>query len=408
MKLTQIFSSLRQREFARLYAAQTVSLLGDAFTWVGVALLAFEFAGENAASVLSTALTLRVVAFIFFGPYAGVLADKYNRRKILLIADFGRMALITSLAFVNAEWQIYLIVFLLNIFSAFFTPSFKASIPLMIKDKEKIAPAIALSNATYQLLAIMGPGIAGIAAAWLGSREIFLADSISYLLSALLVLSISRRFFSLNTPPEISTSETIPGKWKEVLTGTRLLFNDRIIRFALLIELAAAIVGANILVNTIGYVKGILQQDDKHYGWVMSALGVGAAIGAFGAAIFDKSKTRKWSLIIGGLMVSLAVLPANHASFYLLIVLWLLAGFGQNLSEMPSQMLIAERISLEQQGRVYGAHFAWSHLWWAISYPIAGFLGRNYNDKSFIIAGCLALSILTIVTITHTFQKKIQ
>jgi NRE family putative nickel resistance protein-like MFS transporter len=294
---------------------------------------------------------------------------------------------------------------LLNVFSAFFTPSFKASIPQMIKDKEKFAPAIALSNATYQVLAIMGPGIAGIAATWLGSREIFLADSISYLLSALLVLAISRNLFSLKVNAE--KSEISIGKWKEVFTGTVLLFKDRVIRFALFIELAAAIVGANILVNTVGYVKGILQEDDKHYGWVMSALGVGAAIGAFGAAILDKSNTRKWSLIIGGLIVSLAVLPANHASFYLLIFLWFVAGFGQNLAEMPSQMLIAERIPLVKQGRVYGGHFAWSHLWWAIGYPIAGFLGSHFQNTSFIIAGSIALSVLIIVLLTHTFQKQV-
>jgi MFS transporter, NRE family, putaive nickel resistance protein len=404
VNLQAIFNSLRQKDFAKLYAAQTISLLGDAFTWVGIALLVFEFEGKNAATVLSTALTLRVIAFIVFAPYAGVLADKINRRKILLIADFSRMVLVALMAFVNAEWQIYLLIFLLNTCSAFFTPSFKSSIPQMIKEKDKFAPAIALSNATYQVLAIMGPGIAGAAAAWLGARDIFLADSISYLLSGLLVVSISRSLFVLApaTPKEATVN-----KWKEVLTGTNLLFKDRAIRFALLIELAAAIAGATILVNTVVYVKGVLQQDDKHYGMVMSALGIGAAIGAFGAALLDKSKSRKWSLIIGGAMVSLAILPANHLSFYFLLVLWLVAGFGQNLAEMPSQMLIAERIPLELQGRVYGAHFAWSHLWWAIGYPVAGFLGSQYPNSSFLIGGCLALCILVFVIVTHSLKTKL-
>jgi NRE family putative nickel resistance protein-like MFS transporter len=56
-------------------------LLGDAFTWVGIALLAFQFGGNHSAAILSTALTLRVTAFMLFGPYAGVLADRIDRKK---------------------------------------------------------------------------------------------------------------------------------------------------------------------------------------------------------------------------------------------------------------------------------------------------------------------------------------
>ncbi len=405
MKLSQIFKSLQQKEFAKLYAGQTISLLGDAFTWVGIALLAFEFAGEKAAGILSIALTLRVTAFILFAPYAGVLADKVNRKKILLISDFGRMLIVLLLVFVNAEWQLYVLIFLLNVFSAFFTPAFKASVPQMIKDKERFAPAIALSNATYQLLAIMGPGLAGMAAAWLGTREIFIIDSFTFLFSALFILFISRHLFQLDK--NINPVTTTPQKFREVLKGTQLLFADKIIRFALLVELAAAIAGACILVNTIGYVKGILQQGDKQYGMVMSALGIGAVIGAFGSAIFDKSKGRKISLLVGGIAVSVSLLPvAFTSSLWLLMLLWLVAGFGQNLAEIPSQMLIAERIPLEQQGRVYGAHFAWSHVWWAIGYPIAGFLGTQFSNISFLVAGCISLSILFIIFITHYSKKR--
>ncbi len=407
MKITEIFKSLQQKEFAKLYAGQTISLLGDAITWVGVALLAFEFAGKDAARVLSIALTLRVTAFILFAPYAGVLADKINRRKILLISDFSRMLIVGLLFFVTAEWQLYGLIFILNIFSAFFTPAFKASIPQMIKVPEKFAPAIALSNATYQLLAIMGPGLAGMAAAWLGTREIFLLDAFTFLLSALFVLSISRHLFQLQTSTAVVHTDT--NKFREVFEGTQILFRDQVIRFALLVELAVAIAGAFILVNTIGFVKGVLQQGDKQYGLVMSALGVGAVIGAFGSAIFDKSKSRKISLLVGGIAVSLALIPAGLSpSIWVLMLLWLVAGFGQNLAEMPSQMLIAERIPLEQQGRVYGAHFAWSHLWWAIGYPIAGVLGTQFQERGFVMAGCLSLGILILVFITHYTKNKVR
>ena len=91
------FSPLKEKIFLKLYFSQTISLLGDAFTWVGIALLAFQFGGENSAAILSIALTLRVTAFILFGPYAGVLADRIDRKKIMYITHFIRMGIVGCL-----------------------------------------------------------------------------------------------------------------------------------------------------------------------------------------------------------------------------------------------------------------------------------------------------------------------
>ena len=70
-KLIEPFQALRNGVFAKLYFAQTISLLGDAFTWVGLALLAYQLDKDRSPSILATALTLRVTAFIAFSPFAG-------------------------------------------------------------------------------------------------------------------------------------------------------------------------------------------------------------------------------------------------------------------------------------------------------------------------------------------------
>ena len=152
------FSSLKERIFFKLYLSQTLSLLGDAFTWVGIALLAFQFVGENSATILATALTLRVTAFFLFGPYAGVLADRIDRKKIMYITHFVRMGIVGCLPFVIEAWQIYVLIFILNIFNAFFTPAYKAAIPQSIKSEKNYSSGIALFNATNPLLGVLGPG----------------------------------------------------------------------------------------------------------------------------------------------------------------------------------------------------------------------------------------------------------
>ena len=389
------FSVLKEKIFLKLYLSQTISLLGDAFTWVGIALLAFQFGGTHSAEILSIALTLRVTAFILFGPYAGVLADRIDRKKIMYITHFVRMAIVGCLPFVTAAWQIYALIFFLNIFNAFFTPAYQAALPQSIHIKKNYSSGIALSNATNQLLGVLGPGIAGGVAAWLGARQIFFVDAASFIIAAVFILSLP----SLLVIKKTNVKRQIPKVWTDVLKGTHLLFTDKAVRFALLIEFVSAIAGAQILVNTVGYIKGQLHLTDKHYGYVMAAFGIGAAIAAFASGNFDKSKNRIASLMIGGGLVCVSIAFGNYVAFIPLLILWLIAGFGQTLAEMPSQILIAEKIPKEEHGKVYGAHFAWSHLWWAFAYPIAGYVGIHFQSREFLIGAGLSLGLFVLIII---------
>jgi NRE family putative nickel resistance protein-like MFS transporter len=401
------FIVLKDRIFFRLYLSQTISLLGDAFTWVGIALLAYQFGGEHSAAILSIALTLRVTAFIIFGPYAGVLADRIDRKKIMYITHFVRMAIVGCLPFVTAALQIYTLIFFLNIFNAFFTPAYSAAIPQSIKNEDNYSSGIALSNATNQLLGVLGPGLAGVAAVWLGARQIFFVDAASFIIAAVFILSLP----SLLIESTKKGSDAQAKVWTDIIRGTRLLFTDKAIRFALLIEFVSAIAGAQILVNTVGYIKGQLHLSDKRYGYVMAAFGIGAAIAAFASGNFDKSKNRIVSLMIGGGLVCVSIAFGNYVSYIPLLILWLIAGFGQTLAEMPSQILIAEKIPKEEHGKVYGAHFAWSHLWWAFAYPIAGFTGTHFQSREFLIGAIISVILFILITIIFypkEIKKKIQ
>ena len=398
--LTEPFKALQNRTFSRLYLAQTISLIGDAFTWVGLALLAYEIDPNRSPTILATALTLRVIAFVVFSPFAGVLADKMERKKILYVTHFARMAIVACLPFISAEWQIYGLVFLLNVFNAFFTPTYRAIIPQIIEGKY-FREAVGLSTATFQLLGILGPGLAGIMAVWLGAREIFFVDAASFVAAALLIVSIPATALQKGVSEKAASENT----WSNVWKGMRLLFGGRILRFALSIEFVSAIAGAQILVNTIQHVKTGLQLDDKHYGWVMAAFGIGAAVAAFASGSLDKSKSRAVSLIVGAFLLGLAVSFAGFTGFNGLLLLWVFAGLGQSLAEIPSETLIGEQIASEDQGKVYGSHFAISHLWWAIAYPVAGFLGNNYPQSTFLYGGLLTL-VMAVLAVLFFFSTR--
>lgn len=191
--------------------------------------------------------------------------------------------------------------------------------------------------------------------------------------------------------------------WHDAIKGIRLLFKNPLIRFALFIEFVSAIAGAQILVNTVGHIKSGLHLDDKHYGWVMAAFGIGASIAAFVAGSLDKTKTRRLSLIVGALVLAITISITNFVGYPVMLILWLFAGLGQSLAEMPSETLIGENIADNEQGKVYGSHFAFSHLWWAIAYPIAGFTGSHFSGKDFLYGGVISLVLLGLAMI---FMKR--
>lgn len=380
------FTALRNGRFARLYAAQTVSQIGDAFTWVALALLAFELAGADAAVVLGAALTLRVTAFVLLSPLAGVLADRLERRTILLGAHFGRAVVIGLMTLVTDVWQVYGLMFALNALTAFFTPTNQATVPLVV-GREDAGQAFALSSATTELLGIVGPGLAGVLAGLLSGRSLFLFDAATFVLAGLLVTTLP----SLKATPGGAVRATT---WQDVRDGTARLWRDAPVRFALLMELVASVAGALVLVVTVVRVQGGLRLGEAEYGWVMALYGLGAALASFAVGAAGRRVPRTMFILIGALLTSLAVLPGDIVALAPLMALWLVAGVGQNWVNLPTETLLAERTEEQAQGRVYGAHFAWSHLWWAFAYPLASWLSTRFPERTFLLGGLAALVLL--------------
>ena len=394
MNVLAVFSPLRNPRFARLYLAQTVSQLGDALTWVGLALLAYQLAGGNASEVLGLALTLRVAAFVIFSPLAGVIADRIDRKWLLIGCDLGRCALVGLLPFVSSAFQVYILMFLVNALTAFFTPTNQASVPLVM-GREDAGSAFALSSATTELLGIVGPGLAGLAAAVLGGRNLFFLDAASFLGSGLLLLTLPSLRVARSSDPEPRSP------WRDVRDGTARLWRDPPIRFALLMELVASLAGALILVQTVTRVKTGLNLGDLEYGWTMAAYGLGATLASLGVAALGKRFPRTTFIRWGAILTVLAVLPGDIAPLAPLMGLWLLAGVGQNWVNLPTETLLAERTEAAAQGRVYGAHFAWSHLWWAFAYPLVGWLGGHQSARVFLYGGLVALGVLLLTQVLH-------
>lgn len=384
---------LRNPRFARFYTAQAAAQLGEALLWIALALVAVELEGAVRAPVMvATALTLRVLAYVMLGQVAGILADRTDRRALLAFCHIGRMIAVALLFWANAPWQVYLLIMITNVFTALFTPANQATVP-QVAGPGHVREAFALSAATTEVFGIVGPGLGGLVALGIGSRSLFFVIAACFALAAVLVVSLgSLRVVHDDVEPATT--------WADVRDGTARLWGDRPIRFAVLAELVAAISGALVLTVTIARVQDGLGLGDAHFGWVMALFGLGAACGSIAVAHLRRVSLVRW-IARGSVLTTLAVLPADAAGFAPLLGLWALAGVGQNWVNLPAETLIAERTPAAAQGRVYGAHFAWSHLWWVGAYPLAGALATALPGRAFLAGGLLAVVLLAAMLVAH-------
>ena len=409
---TRRISLWRNRSFRLLFSAQIISLLGSGVTTVGLALFAYQLTGgASATAVIGNALMLRILAFLFFSQPAGVIADRVNRKRILIAADLLRFFLLALFPFITAVWQIYVMIFAINAVTAFFTPTFEAGIPEVTGD-EQYVKALSLSRVATDVEAVASPALAGLFVALLGVRWVFWFDALTYLVSALLVLIVTMPHLK-----RIQARLSLTSFLSEITYGTRVLLREPSLRQALTLSLAEATAGAAAIVVTVAYVRDVLELGETIFAIVMAGLGLGssgmAVILGRATGRYEKGASNRavlhgrrhvWAaraLVLGGVLLGLILLPgALKPPLIVFAILWMLNGAGQALIAIPSSTLLAEHTTEHERGRAYAAHFALTHACWFITYPAVGHAAAKWGAPvTFTAAGavCLLVSIAAIV-----------
>lgn len=397
----------RNRPFVRLFLAQVVSLTGSGVTTVGLALFAHQLAaGPSAAAIVGNALTLRIVAFLIFSQPAGVIADRVDRRKMLVAADLFRCGLLALFPFIYTVGQIYLLVFAINAVTAFFTPAYDASVPAVVGESHYVK-ALSVSRVAVDVENIAGPALAAVLVTLAGVRWVFWFDAATYLFSAALVLSV-------RMPPRGGArKDRLSARLflAEVTHGTRVLMREPSLRQALALSAVEATAGAAAIVSTVVYVRDVVHRGDGAVAFAMACVGAGSAAVAL---LLGRATSRyeagtdsraalhglrhRWAratLLIGGAVLGAELLPGILIPpFALFCGLWILNGAGQALVAIPSSTMLAEHTTDAERGRAYAAHFALTHCFWLLAYPAVGHATARFGAPlTFTAAGTACLCI---------------
>ncbi|MEP6912084.1 MAG: MFS transporter [bacterium] len=358
------------RGFRQLWLGQVVSQLGDWFNTIALLTIILNLTGSGRD--IGLLLVARFLPSFIFGSLSGVVADRFNRRSIMIVSDVLRAFVVLGFLLVRSAdqlWILYSLTILQLGLSTFFEPAKTAVIPSIVSDRE-LVPANAISSVTWSIMLTLGAFIGGLVTGWFGSNAAFILDALTYLLSAALIASVRfpkrapRAKSKLTIGRVLGISETIDGV-RYVKHRPRVL--------ALLLVKPAWGLGGGILTLLAVFGEKIFPVGNSAstgIGVLFAARGIGTAVGPIVARrISGEGKKRMQNSIgiaflIGGVFY---MAFGAAASFVVAVIVLGLAHTGGSILWVFSTVLLQRGVEDNFRGRVFAAELALLTLTMAVS-----------------------------------------
>lgn len=373
MRSSPYLSLLRRNpDFSRLYAAQLTSFAGDWFATVALLGLALELTGSSA--VASLVLVLQTGGFAAAAPLAGMLADRVDRRRLMVAADLSRVPV--ALAFLLARepetlWIAFAAVLLLAVGAAIFEPTSSAALPNLVSREDLPAANVLIGSAWGTMLAV-GAAVGGVVAATLGRDAAFVANAASFAVSAVLIIRIRRPLQEARDP----AAHVAGGVRSGLATAVRFARASRLVG-AFVLSKTSFGVGTGVVALLAVFGAEVFGAGDAGIGVLFAARGLGALVGPFVARGVMGTDDQG---LVRGIAVSFVVAAGCYALFPLAPALWIaaLVVFGAHcgggaqwaLSTLGIQRSTPDAI----RGRVFSLDYGLVTMAIALSTLIAGAL----------------------------------
>ncbi len=400
--MLRAFSS---RNFRLYYIGQAISLIGTSMTQVATSWLVYRL--TDSAWLLGLVGFASQIPTLVLIPLGGIVADRTNRHRILLVAQVLGMLQSLALTWLALSgtinvWQIAFLGVLQGIINAFDIPTRQAFLPETVS-KENLGNAIALYSSLVSVSVMVGPAIAGLLIAAVGSGLCFLLDSISYIavIIALLAMNLA--------PKKAVISKRKP--LEELKTSFKYAFGFLPIRSVLIgSALVCCVWGFYLALGPI-FAKEILQGGPNTFGFLMTASSLGTLAGGIyltkHSNVLESGKVLALGICFMG--VSLIVFALSRV-FWLSLLSLLAAGFGFILQIIAGRTLLQLLVSDENRGQITGLYVMASTGAVPIGNLIAGALASKIGSSNTVILGasiCIAGSIFFMQQIS-TFRDLIR
>jgi MFS family permease len=357
---------LKNRNYFTIWLGKNISYFGNGIHLIALIWFVFELTGS--ALNVGVLMVVQTIPIISFGMIFGALADRTNKKYIIVLADFGRAMLVFLLFFVSTVYQIYLIAFCISLLRQLSTTSRLALIPTIIRE-DQLLLANSLYKITSMIADVAGPAMGGIIVGFMGVKSAFFIDAMTYICSGALILTLSYEKLR-------GQSTALRDLLSDVKNGLVFVWDTTIIRFVLI--LIALLMFSLGFINVLGivYVKEVLSVGAEQFGFLASS----QSLGSFLAALFINSLIQKMKrstlLSVGIMAVGCAILLLGLCESMLIAVISLFfAGMGMIIISILVTTIVQQESPKEKRGRAIGALMTVINSSLIISMGLAGYLG---------------------------------
>ena len=382
---------VRNKNWGRLFTARLISLVGDRFHFL--ALTAFAYSLHHSALDVGTMLFCRAAPALVLGPFAGVLGDRMNRKTLMMVSDFTRMALVILIPVTSARWTLYCLVFLINAVGTLFAPAAQGLLPQIVAE-EDLKNANSLYSLASWSASIVGPLLGGLVVGSLGYKWAFGFDALSFGVSGLLIslMEVDRIY-----------RKRITGFLEDLTHGIRNL--TRCPGYRLVVESGVVFMLGGGFINTLLYVYATrsLGASPQQYGFMNTSIAIGAVAGTLFSTRLKKAEGQdlKRLILVGFGLTSVGItLVGLSSSYFVILALLGAVGFGNSLYNIFSVTLVQLEVAQDSLSRAMAFSTTLMTSMNLVVTAAGGALGDLVDTGSIIaVAGgiCLLYAVMTAV-----------
>ncbi|HEY9060246.1 MAG TPA: MFS transporter [Pseudobacteroides sp.] len=405
IKYSNPFSALKHKNFRYYWLGMCISLIGTWMQNVAQPWLAYKL--TESAFLLSLIGTLQFTPMLLFSLFAGVLIDRFSKRKILIFTQTASMVITLLLALlVWTEtiqfWHILVMATLLGFVNTLDMPT-RQSFVIELVGRDDLMNAVALNSSVFNIARIIGPALAGIVMGYAGISVCFFANALSF--TAVVVSLMFIR--PMETHKEPMKTHKIVSNIKD---GLKYIYNSKILFNTILTMTVIGIFGMNFSVLVPVFAKEILKQQEAGFGFLMSFMGIGSFVGAMFVATTSKSDTKKlinFILYIMPLAVGVFLIVTGFMRNYILTGICLaLSGLSFVSFSSTANSTMQLNSKDEYRGRVMSVY----SLVFAGTTPLgnlyAGTITEHFGaNAGFIACGAVIIVVLAPLIIYKSVRK---
>ena len=348
MQISQVFRSLSNRNFALFFTGQLLSRIGMWMQRTAVIWVIYSIT-HNAFMIGVATFAEQFPSFIF-SIRGGIIADKYDRYKVLLVTQIlsALQAVILTIYAFTESYNVAIILVLsvfLGIVNAYDVPVRQSMINEIITDKNDLTNAVALNSSLNNMARLVGPALAGFVLAKYGADYCFLSNAISFIA---VIVAITM----MKLPPYIRGNHAMKarGNFRDAM---HYLSENKHIGMVILISALSSLLVLPFITLLPVYAKIIFNGDAATYGWLNGAIGIGALAGSFYLASLPGKTNFRKILLVNNFIIGISLmLFAYINNFYWALVIIMMNGFASILQSSIIMTIVQRDTAEKYRGRI--------------------------------------------------------